>query len=68
MSKEEAWKQIIEKRGQIAILQREIELLKRKAVLELRKVGYSHDKICGILGIGKITSIKLTQNTEEKKE
>ncbi|MEK6884313.1 MAG: hypothetical protein AABY22_32075 [Nanoarchaeota archaeon] len=54
----EAWKQIIEKKAQILILQKEINSLKSKAVLELRKLGYSHDKICGIIGIGKVNSIK----------
>jgi len=58
----EAWKQIIEKKSQILILNREIESLKNNAVKELRKLGYSHDRICGILGIGKINSIKYAKS------
>ncbi len=61
----EAWKKIIEKKGQIEILQREIHSLKKKAVLELRRLGYSHDKICGILGIGKINSIKFASEVSK---
>lgn len=62
---EESWKQIIRKQGEREILQREIDLLKRKAVLELRKMGYSHDRICGILGIGKINSIKFAKQKKK---
>ena len=62
MNKEEAWKQIIGKKSQMLILKKEIDMLKGKAVRELRDLGFSHDKICGILGIGKMNSIKFSKD------
>ena len=62
----EAWKQIIEKKGKIEKLNREINSLKENAVKELRKMGYSHDKICGILGIGKVNSVKFAKRGGNK--
>jgi len=67
MKKQEAWKQVIEKKSQKLILDREIELLKKRAVKELRYLGYSHDRICSILGIGKINSIKYSKKKETKR-
>ena len=66
MEEQEAWKQIIEKQSKMLILKREIDVLKKKAVKELRELGYSHDKICGILGIGKINSIKYSKEQRRR--
>lgn len=61
----EAWKQMIEKRGDIKKLNLEINSLKERAVKELRKMGYSHDKICGILSMGKVNSIKFAKRKKK---
>lgn len=61
-----AWTKIVEKKGQISQLRKEINLLKQKAVLELRRLGCSHDEICRILSIGKINSIKFSKRMMEK--
>jgi hypothetical protein len=36
----------------------QIERLKPKALIELRKAGFSYDAACAILGMGKVTAIK----------
>ncbi len=40
-------------------IQREIDKLKPQAIKELREMGYSYDNICILLGVGKITAIKI---------
>ena len=39
----------------------EIKSLKKKAVKELRAMGYSYDRIVNMLAIGKITAIKYSK-------
>jgi hypothetical protein len=63
-----AYEQIIEKRSKMLILKREIDMLKSKAVKELRDLGYSHNNICNMIGIGKINSIKFSKMKGGKKD
>lgn len=62
----EAYKKIIELKGSIFRVGREVEKLKPKAVIELRNLGYSHDDIAKVIGIGKITSIALAKKGKRK--
>jgi len=61
-----AYEKIIKLRGQKIKLSKEIELLKGKAVRELKDLDYSYDDIIKILGIGKITAIKIIKSKEAK--
>ena len=53
--------EILRLRGKANFLARHIEQLKQKAVEELRKEGYSFDEITKLIGIGKVTAIRLSK-------
>jgi transposase len=69
-----AWIELIKVNGQMLRLEKKSKELKRKAIIEMRELGYSYDNIAKILHTGKVTAIKtIRQNhygkiTEPEKE
>jgi len=58
---EKNYEQIIELKAEKIKIDMKIKNLKPTAVKELRKMGYSFDKIINILGIGKLNAIKYSK-------
>ena len=60
------FERIITLTGERDKLTREINNLKPSAVQDLRKMGYSADRICKMLGMGKATVLAIINGKKKK--
>lgn len=59
-----AYEEIIVLQAKHLQLQDKINSLKPQAVKELKKMGYSYDKICSVLSIGKINVMEIIKGNK----
>lgn len=59
-----AYEKIIVLQAKHLCIQDEINDLKPQAVKELKELGYSYDKICAILSMGKINVLEIVKGTK----